>query len=231
MIKIYDKTKDFEEEILPLVEKLRQICSLNDIPFFFSAAITNDSSGTEYRTIALTPSITGTGLKKDYFKDFINVTNGFYTIPPEKEDGFFSMLSDEVRNGQKMFEDDGTIITGDDGELILKELKEAGSAEKILAQKTKFDKTRLADLSGIKVKHVSPVPKPAENNNAATVKREKILKQSDIEESCLDDDTPEFGSLFNFDEFEDTENERQIRKMPSEIPAGRLLYVKRVVEQ
>ena len=51
----YDHTKEYEEILLPMINRIRKICNENDMPFSFQFAVKNEDGRTEYRQEALLP--------------------------------------------------------------------------------------------------------------------------------------------------------------------------------
>ena len=87
-ITVFDKTEIYENEILPVVAHLRQLCSMNEIPMFLSIAVKNDESGTEYRNDMISAVSTGIVLKDEHLTNHVNVINGFETVPKKEFDTF-----------------------------------------------------------------------------------------------------------------------------------------------
>ena len=85
MLTEYDKTDAFEFEIKPAMETLVQLCNKHHIPFFVATCIKNDESGSEYKADMYASLSNEIRLKKDLFPKFVNVLNGFLTVPPNDE--------------------------------------------------------------------------------------------------------------------------------------------------
>ena len=82
----YDKTEIYETEgIIDLLFKLKQQCGKNGIPMIVTVAIKNDENGTEYKTEMVSAVSSGINLKEDRFVKFVNVMNGFDTMPHKEE--------------------------------------------------------------------------------------------------------------------------------------------------
>lgn len=81
----YDKTEAFELEIAPVMEELVQICNKHRVPFFATTCVKNDENGSEYRTEMYASASNEIRLKNDLFPKFVNVLNGFATVPPVSE--------------------------------------------------------------------------------------------------------------------------------------------------
>lgn len=84
----FDKTKEYEEEILDLVTKLRIACNRNKIPMFVSVCIKNNDKETVYKNDMVGAASSGIKLKDDKLVKFVNVLNGFNTVPKNLVDEF-----------------------------------------------------------------------------------------------------------------------------------------------
>jgi hypothetical protein len=82
MFKEFDKTDVFETEIQEKIDEILRICNRERIPMFFCAAVKNSPEGTEYRKEMFATSSNNILLKEDFIPKFLNVTNGFITVPP-----------------------------------------------------------------------------------------------------------------------------------------------------
>lgn len=81
----FDKTEEYNEEILDLVTKLRIACNRNKIPMFVSICVKNDENGTLYKNEMVGAASSGIKLNDDKLVKFVNVLNGFETIPKRDE--------------------------------------------------------------------------------------------------------------------------------------------------
>lgn len=81
----YDKVESFNKECKPLLEKLALHCSLNNIPFFFTAAVKNDEKGTLYQSDIVGVGSKNLTLKDDKISKHIAVQSGFDVIPKKEE--------------------------------------------------------------------------------------------------------------------------------------------------
>lgn len=79
---IFDKTEVFDESIAPKIEEIIQICNREHIPIFISACVKNTEESSEYKTDMFASASNNIHLKNDLIPRFVNVTNGFTTIPP-----------------------------------------------------------------------------------------------------------------------------------------------------
>lgn len=82
--KRFDKRKVYEEQIKEKVSELKELCTINDIPFFFTACVANDDEKAIYVSEGITPESYGFSISDNCFTNHINVSNGFDTVPKEK---------------------------------------------------------------------------------------------------------------------------------------------------
>lgn len=80
-IHTFDKTEAYQM-VKPLIRKVIDICSANDIPMFFTACVKYDGHQSKYVNESVTPKSHGVVLSQDRFSDHIAVTIGFNTVPP-----------------------------------------------------------------------------------------------------------------------------------------------------
>ena len=80
----YNKNDIYETEVVKKIQELLRICNKEQLPIFVSVAVKNDENGTEYKTDMFASATNDIFLKDDYFPNFVNVTNGFRTVPPAK---------------------------------------------------------------------------------------------------------------------------------------------------
>ena len=80
----YDKTDTYEEQIQEKIQEILRICNKEQIPIFISVAVKNGEKGTKYINDMYASATNDVFLKDDYFPNYINVSNGFRTIPPSK---------------------------------------------------------------------------------------------------------------------------------------------------
>lgn len=86
--KNFDKTAAYENNIIDIVNKLRAECSRNGIPMFVSVCIKNTPKETIYKNEMVSAVSSGVNLTDDKFIDFVNVLNGFTTVPKKTEFDF-----------------------------------------------------------------------------------------------------------------------------------------------
>lgn len=79
----YDRKSIYEEKVKPLVNQIEEICRLNGIPFFFTAAVKNSADGTEYVNKAMTALPMNIYLKDDKLVEHVKVSAGFEVVVPD----------------------------------------------------------------------------------------------------------------------------------------------------
>ena len=85
MITVFDKQNEFDKRIKPLVSEILLRCSESSIPVFISFAVKGDEEETEYYNDMISASMLGIALKRNQLAEFVNILNGFYTVPEKKE--------------------------------------------------------------------------------------------------------------------------------------------------
>ncbi len=86
--KRYDFTKQYEEEITPLLRQVFLLCHQYGIPMFMTFAVGNDEEKTTYRTEQISALNVDRKLTRNYIPRLIDVMNGFEVVP-------FRMETDE----------------------------------------------------------------------------------------------------------------------------------------
>lgn len=81
----FDHSKEYEKKLSELVHEVVKICNRNDIPCLLTFCIKNNEEESKYVTEYLSPGQKMQHLKTDYFAGFVNVLNGFRTVPFEEE--------------------------------------------------------------------------------------------------------------------------------------------------
>ena len=84
-ITCFDKTGEYESEIIDLITQLRIACNRNKIPMFISVCIKNNEHGSLYKKEMVGAASSGINLKDDKLVGFVNVLNGFNTVPKREE--------------------------------------------------------------------------------------------------------------------------------------------------
>lgn len=79
----YNKRKVYENEIFNKITELKLLCNAEKIPMFFAVAIESTDKKTVYETEYVGAKSNEIELKDDKITDFINVVNGFETVPPK----------------------------------------------------------------------------------------------------------------------------------------------------
>lgn len=79
----YNKKKVYENEIFDKINELKLLCNKEKIPMFFACAIESTDKKTTYVTEYVGSKSNGIELKEDKITGFINVVNGFETVPPK----------------------------------------------------------------------------------------------------------------------------------------------------
>ena len=79
----FDYKENYDKEIKEKVDELVKLCNRNNIVVFMSFCLANDpEKGTsEYTHEYLSPGQKNIELEEDHFADYINVLNGFRTVP------------------------------------------------------------------------------------------------------------------------------------------------------
>lgn len=80
-VRAFDKTEVYKK-VKPLIQKVIDICSANDMPMFFTTCVKDDGHKSEYINESVTPRSHGIILSQDRFSDHIAVAIGFNTVPP-----------------------------------------------------------------------------------------------------------------------------------------------------
>ena len=81
----YNKKTVYENVIYDKINELKILCNQEKIPMFFACAIANTDKKTTYETEFISATSNNINLKDDKITDFINVVNGFSTVPPHTD--------------------------------------------------------------------------------------------------------------------------------------------------
>ena len=73
----YDYTKEFKNECLQAIVKIKQFCMSRGIPFYMTYATANNKDGTEYITSKQLPPECDTTLSDDKFRKIVLAEHGF----------------------------------------------------------------------------------------------------------------------------------------------------------
>ena len=82
----FNKEKEYERDIEPLIRNLKELCNDHKIPFFVTCAVKDDGKKTTYKSEVIDPAFFDLDPVSDRIKDHINVMNGFTTIYPQPEE-------------------------------------------------------------------------------------------------------------------------------------------------
>lgn len=85
---IYNKEEIYKKEIVPLIDQIKKIAGLNDLPFFICVAIANTEKHTTYRYDGVLTGYLGFNLADDQFKKHLCVANGFDVKAPNSSMDF-----------------------------------------------------------------------------------------------------------------------------------------------
>lgn len=82
----YDKTEEYENEVMELAFQLRKVCNRLKIPMFLSICVKNDNKESVYKNEMVSAVSEGIQLQDDKLVKFVNVLNGFETVPKSEDD-------------------------------------------------------------------------------------------------------------------------------------------------
>lgn len=110
---IYNKKKEFEKEILPLLDEVRKKCMLMQIPFFYSTAVANEDNTTDYVSDGILTGSFDIILYDDKFTNFLLAIQekGFRVVPNIRSEENLAMqvgnyIDDAIELGEMMEEED-----------------------------------------------------------------------------------------------------------------------------
>ncbi len=78
----FDYTSIYKKELDNKIKEIEKICNNNKIPFFISLCTFNDENITKYENTLVSPYKHELKITDDYFPKYVNVVNGFSTVPP-----------------------------------------------------------------------------------------------------------------------------------------------------
>ena len=93
---IYDKEKDFKENIKPKIEEIRNLCIKYDIPFIAAFATENTEAGTSYRMDGLMPGIQNISLRDNKLNEIFKIISGYTQPGSINADDYEDDFPDEV---------------------------------------------------------------------------------------------------------------------------------------
>lgn len=85
-MKSFDKEAQYKDRLAEKIREIKIICNELAIPFVFSACIKSDKDGCEYVNEMLSPDFLQLEVNDNRFIHYMNVMNGFMTIPPRNQD-------------------------------------------------------------------------------------------------------------------------------------------------
>lgn len=78
----FDKRDVFASAIEPQIQKLKELCDKNQIPFFLCCAVANDEEQTTYEQYACGALPMGLVLKDDKLVEHVKIAAGFQAMSP-----------------------------------------------------------------------------------------------------------------------------------------------------
>lgn len=82
----YDRTDEFNVSLRPKIDEIKKICNRLKIPIYISVCYKNNNKGSLYYNDMVGSWTNGIVLRDDYFPDYVNIQNGFKTVPPHDGD-------------------------------------------------------------------------------------------------------------------------------------------------
>lgn len=90
----FNKEEIVENELKKKIREIKEICQKEKIPMFISLCYRNTDEKSFYYDDMIGSKSNGIILKDDRFRNYVNITNGFNTVPPmkkiEMDDDFFN---------------------------------------------------------------------------------------------------------------------------------------------
>lgn len=80
----YNKENIYNKEILEKVYELKLLCNKHRLPMFVSVCVKNDNNESKYVSEMVGSQSNNVILKNDLIPKFVNVLNGFDTIPKQE---------------------------------------------------------------------------------------------------------------------------------------------------
>lgn len=81
----FDRSSSFSSRIAPEIEKLINLCVLNEIPIFIAACPASDAKSSTYKFAGVSGETFNYRLANDFFGKMICVMKGFDTVQPIDE--------------------------------------------------------------------------------------------------------------------------------------------------
>jgi len=85
---VFNKKKEFKKGVMPLLEKIDEICREEKVPYFFSAAVASDGEKYDYERKALTPTELGVVLPDSEIMHHMMVAKGLDAVNPDEVQEF-----------------------------------------------------------------------------------------------------------------------------------------------
>lgn len=107
---MFDKNKEYQEHILPLVKEILLYCDEYHIPVFMTFAVSDNGKQTEYATEMISAVAAAEKLKDDQLVKHAAVVSGFEVVPVLGPSAIYDeeeILAEEAANGN-MESADGT---------------------------------------------------------------------------------------------------------------------------
>lgn len=82
---MFDRTKDYNEKIKPILKELNRMCVICGIPYFGAFCIKEQDGKTSYKNVLYSANSMSTILSDDQICKHINVANGFDTALHQPE--------------------------------------------------------------------------------------------------------------------------------------------------
>ena len=79
----YDKKQLYDNEISELISEINSICQRENIPYFFTCAITNSATETKYQSEMLSAAKADIELSNDVVAECLKLLRGYHAVPKE----------------------------------------------------------------------------------------------------------------------------------------------------
>lgn len=104
---MFDKQKDFEDEVLPLIKKLSLACIKHNLPMILSVATSDDGKKTKYYNTQLSSTTCNRVLSKDQLADIVLVMRGYVPTNPSEIRSITDDFETDIIVDCEDFEDEG----------------------------------------------------------------------------------------------------------------------------
>ena len=78
----FDKTKEFESKIEPIIRELIKMCKFYEVPLFVTACTKSKKEKTSYRNFHVSTAINNQNLTDDQIRKHVLIANGFEAMQP-----------------------------------------------------------------------------------------------------------------------------------------------------